>query len=346
MTSPTTAVNPPVNEPAPGRAGAHSDKFSWLPAVTLFFVAPLVAEFLLGNMSITRLGMLAVLAPLYGGGALLIREGVRRAGRGWMSIFLLALAYGVLEEGCLMQSLFNPDFLGLHQHLLRPAFVPLLGMGAWWTVFVLTLHAVWSISVPIALCEALFARRSGARWTGKFGLGFVALVFVLACVSIGVSTVRMDQSHFVASPLQLASSGVVIVALVTLAFALPRRTVPPISGVAVNPWIPGAWAFLLASAFLVVPSRWGWLAVAAYLVLDALAVLPVVVWRRRAGWGGVHRLALAGGATMAYAWHAFLETPALGRPDLADRLGNALFAVLAAVFVGMGAVRTRRPSRM
>jgi hypothetical protein len=37
-------------------------------------------RFLLGRMSITHLGLLAILAPLYGGGALLIRESVRRTG--------------------------------------------------------------------------------------------------------------------------------------------------------------------------------------------------------------------------------------------------------------------------
>jgi len=89
-----------------------------LPAAGLFLLAPLVAEFLSGNMSITRLGMLVILAPLYGGGALLIPEWVRKAGRGWPSIFVLALAYGILEEAVLMQSLSNRNFLGQNLRLL------------------------------------------------------------------------------------------------------------------------------------------------------------------------------------------------------------------------------------
>jgi len=44
--------------------------------------APLIAEYLLGNLPITMLGALVVLAPMYGGGAILIRETVRRAGLG------------------------------------------------------------------------------------------------------------------------------------------------------------------------------------------------------------------------------------------------------------------------
>ncbi len=50
------------------------------PGIALFFIAPLVAEFLLGDLPIDMLGSLLILAPLYGGGALLIREVVRRTG--------------------------------------------------------------------------------------------------------------------------------------------------------------------------------------------------------------------------------------------------------------------------
>ena len=101
------------------------------PAIGLFFLAPLVAEFLLGNLPIKLLPALAMLAPMYGGGALLIRETVRRLGRGWPSLLLLGLAYGILEEALATQSLFNPDYLGMHIGLLKPAYIPALGIGGW-----------------------------------------------------------------------------------------------------------------------------------------------------------------------------------------------------------------------
>ena len=147
------------------------------PAIGLFFLAPLVAEFLLGNIAIDGLAGLIILAPLYGGGAVLIRESVRRAGRGWPSIVLLALAYGIFEEGLVTQSLFDPNYVGAD--LLRVTFVPALGIGVWWTLFVLTLHTVWSISVPIALVEALTPRRRTTPWLGPVGLIVTALLFVL-----------------------------------------------------------------------------------------------------------------------------------------------------------------------
>ncbi len=194
-----------------------------LPAAGLWVLAPLTAEFLLGNVSITHLGMLGIFAPLYGGGALLIRECVRRVGRGWPSIFALALAYGVLEEAILMQSLFNPDFLGKHLHLLEPAYLSGPGIGAWWTVFVLTLHTVWSISVPIALVEAVVPERADVPWLDRVSLAAVAVVFVLACISVAHFTVLNDPTQFVASRSQFTWAAAGIALLILLAFALPQK---------------------------------------------------------------------------------------------------------------------------
>src|SRR5262245_33344813 len=95
------------------------------PALLLLPLAPIVAEFLLGDFSIRQIGLVVALLPLYGGGALLIREVARRAGRGWPTIVLLGIAYAVLEEAFLTQSLFNPNYVG--QRLLDYGYVAWLG---------------------------------------------------------------------------------------------------------------------------------------------------------------------------------------------------------------------------
>ncbi|HUR06489.1 MAG TPA: hypothetical protein VM347_28345 [Nonomuraea sp.] len=69
-------------------------------------------------------------------------------------------------------SLFNPDYAG--QRLLDPGFVPALGIGVPWTLFVLALHTVWSMSVPIALVEELTGERRTTPWLGKVGLTVTA----------------------------------------------------------------------------------------------------------------------------------------------------------------------------
>ena len=52
------------------------------------------------------------LMPLYGAGALLVRESARRLGRGWPTIALFAAAYALIEEGPVDQMIFNPGYLG------------------------------------------------------------------------------------------------------------------------------------------------------------------------------------------------------------------------------------------
>lgn len=77
------------------------------PVAGLFLLAPLVGEYLLGNVSIVELPALPVLALLYGSGAIRVRELARRTGRGWPTMLGLGLAYGLLEARPIDQTLFN-----------------------------------------------------------------------------------------------------------------------------------------------------------------------------------------------------------------------------------------------
>ena len=67
------------------------------PVFGLFFLAPFVGEFLLGNLTLADPWLGLLLAPLYGCGALLVRELGRRGGGGWPSMVLLAAAYALIE---------------------------------------------------------------------------------------------------------------------------------------------------------------------------------------------------------------------------------------------------------
>lgn len=312
-----------------------------MPAVWLFFLAPLVAEFLPGNLPITMIGVLFILAPLYGGGALVIREVVRRTGRGWATILALALAYGVLEEAFITETLFNPNYLGLNLHLLDHAFIPALGIGAWWTVFVLTLHTVWSISISIGLAEALVPDRAKAPWLGRAGLAFAGVLFAIAAIAVTRFSILQDQNHFAASIPQFVTAGIVCAAIVISAFRLPNSYRLSSPGIPPRPWVIGVAALLAGSIFLLVPSRWGWWSVAAYLTLDLSFIATIAVWSSRRGWDGRHRLALSGGAAFAYAWHAFLQTPAVGPAGTIDRVGNVVFALAATLLL---VVATRKVS--
>ncbi|WP_433362037.1 hypothetical protein ACQPZX_29630 [Actinoplanes sp. CA-142083] len=311
------------------------------PAIALFFLSPLVAEFLLGDFTLAQLPFLVALAPAYGGAAVLVREVTRRAGRGWVTMILLALAYGVLEEGLETQSLFNPDYL--HAHLLDHGFVPALGISIPWTLFVLTLHTVWSISVPIALVEEWTDRRT-EPWLRVPGLVVVAVLAVAGAVfTFGVS---YADGHFMASPAQLITTVVVVAGLIAAAFLVPRDSeagagVQSDGAVAPAPWIVLVTA-LGAGAVLAVGDKLA-PALGVPLLIVALAGTAVAIyrWSGRDGWDGRHRLAAAGGALLTYVWHSFLMHPVVESSTALVVVSHVVFALAALLLLAAEARRVR-----
>jgi hypothetical protein len=300
------------------------------PVFTLFFLAPFVAEYLMGEMPIVLLPLIVALAPMYGGGALLIRELTRRSGRGWPTMLVLGLAFGVLEEGLLTQSLFNPDYAG--EHLLKFGYIAALGIGTVWSIYVLGLHVLWSISTPIVLVEEATGERRHEPWLRRTGLAATAALFLAGClVTFAIS--YGTSNHFTAKPAQLIGSVAVAAVLVAVAFLLPPagRTVRP-GGFVPRPWALSGIAAVAGALFMTVT----FLPVAAGVPtsLAALAGLAVLVsrWSARPGWGTRHRFALAGAALFTDAWHAFtVGADTHGATLVLNMLSHVIFAVAALV---------------
>ncbi|MCI4335696.1 MAG: hypothetical protein L3K17_00655 [Thermoplasmata archaeon] len=154
--SPPTAA--PITRPEnPASAIARLTAFLRRhPVVCLLLLTPGIPEYLSGSSSIDLivaspivfLLFLAANLGLYGPGALLIREVMVRRGKGWPTLLLLGAAYGILEEGIALSTLFNPHAsvvgsLGFYGHFLGVSWV--------WALGVLMVHVVFSISLPILL---------------------------------------------------------------------------------------------------------------------------------------------------------------------------------------------------
>jgi hypothetical protein len=313
------------------------------PVFVLFFLSPLVAEYLSGTtLPIYLLFLIVPFSLYYGSGALVIREVSRRAGRGWPTILTLGLAFGVLEEGVLTQSLFNPNYLAENLHLLDPGHIKALGIGTLWTVFVLGGHMLWSISTPIAIVEESARSRRITPWLGRLGLVVATVLFLLGCLMEFVVTKAADpKDPFSASPTQLGVSVAIVVVLVAVAFLLPHGDRRPGPGRAPSPW-------LVLVATMVAGAAWGLLAGATALpswqasvaiALVCLAVLGVLVarWSRFDGWGPWHRLAVAAGALATSGWHAFAMD--YSKPPVVDIVGRAIYLLAAAWIVWLAARR-------
>jgi hypothetical protein len=279
---------------------------------------------------------------MYGGGALLIREIARRTGGGWPMIITLALAYGIFEEAFTTQTLFNPNYLGLNLHLLDHGFIPALSIGAWWTVFVLTIHTIWSVSVSIGLAEALVPDRATKPWLRTLGLTIVSILFVAVAIMMTKFSIKSDHNHFIATKAQFVWSAVFVIVVAAAAFFLPKSRASEGSEPAPNPWIVGVAALLLTSLFEITPNVWGWGAVACYFALDMVAIAAFSVCSRRVGWNGLHRLALVGGAALTYAWHAFFQAPVTGGSAMLNLISHLVFGFGLLIFLWFAARRTSR----
>lgn len=307
-------------------------------AVALFFIAPFVAEYLLGDLSLKLLPVLIVMAPMYGGGAVLIREFAGRNGRGWPTILCLGAAYAVLEEGLVTQSLFNPDYLNLHMQFLAPAHIALFGIGGWWTMLMLNVHTFWSIGVSIALAEGLAADRAREPWLGKVGVTIFAILFASGIVAFVLFNLK--QTHFRASPVQLAVSAAIVVMLVVLAFGARSRWA--VSTARVPPaWAMAVIAFFAGAAVQLTPPSAGWAAVAAMLAVDIAFLVIIAVLSRGAGWTSLHTLGLAAGGAIEYGVHAFMMKSFGASTRAMSWAGNVIFLAIAIALIVIAAKRTR-----
>ncbi|MFD9940792.1 hypothetical protein ACFWYW_35950 [Nonomuraea sp. NPDC059023] len=312
------------------------------PALGLLLLAPACAEYLSGYDTSTGnvtelLGGLIVFVPLYGAAALLIREGARRAGRGWPTMFLLAAAFGVLQPGLIDQAMFNPSYrdISFLAPMLEPTYIPQLGIGAYLSLHWVAGHVVFSICAPIAIVESFMRpERRTTPWLGWPGTVVTAVAF--AGAAWFVVRWHLETENFVPSTGQLAGAGAVVLALVAVAFAVRTRPGPADSRPAPGPWVVGGVTFVLMSVSQVLEwttSLVDWTGFAVYAGRLAVLAVLLVLWSRRTGWGQIHRLAAAGAALLAQAAGAFVTQP-IGDVSTAAKLGhNTAFALGVVVLI-------------
>jgi hypothetical protein len=317
------------------------------PVACLLFASPLIGEYLLGSLPASMLALLPLMMAMYGAGALLIREVVRARGGGWASIVLLAMAYGLFEEGFVTQSLFNPNYL--HLRLLDFGFLPAPGIALPWTLFVVAIHVVWSITVPIALTESAFPALRDRPWLGTPGRVGFALAFIAGCALVAVFTWR--QVPFMATPLQFGTTGALIVALCATAIKLPMmkptrqvatraRTAPRPVGLFLASFVAGS-VFMIASRRAESVWHLGWIAAVALSLATVAFYLVFIVDTRSGRWDESRRFAHVAGAFMVYAWLGFETDLSLhGREDLLGH--SAIVAVLGGLLIAVGWRVSRR----
>jgi hypothetical protein len=325
------------------RTREKTKMYHFAPVLVLIVLAPMIAEVLLGNLLFNSIFvfLLVINTVLYGSGAILIREVACRRHLGWLGIIVLAFAFGVVEEGLVLQTLFNPNNPALEW---MRSYGWVFGVNWFWTSYVLGLHTVWSISLPILLTELLFPRLQRRPWLGRVGLGIDAAVYVLICLFLWRAF--KSYANFSASPITLICTALLVVALVLLAlFVVPSLVAGPGGGKAPVPWLVGLMALLAAmlfsGLFLFLPTLPGippLFSILLYVALYVAVVSLVWRWSTQRLWSSRHLLALASGALIETMLFGILL---VSRGSLADLMLHLVLCVVLLLGLWLVARRLR-----
>jgi hypothetical protein len=310
------------------------------PPLALVLLAPLIGEVLSGA---TRMSFIFALVPeimVWGCGALIIREAVRRWGGGWTSILLLGLALSVAEEFVIQQTSLAP----LPWAAATSGYGRLWGVNWVYFLFMLGYESVWIALVPIQLTELVFPERRNGRWMSNLGLIISGLVFLLGSfIAWFIWTQRARPIVFHAPKYQPPVATVLLglVAIVLLALAahglsksrpaqLPAsHAAPPASIVGAAALVFGfPWYVLMAPNF---SSTFNhsfplWIFVVAACGWAAVVFLIIRHWAAASGWGDMHRWALVSGATLVCMVSGFSGSSSWPRGDV---IGKAVLNVIA-----------------
>jgi hypothetical protein len=168
---------------------------NYAAAAALFFLPAVSVELLTGN---TRLStyfspiLFIILNITYGGALLLIRETVVRWGKGFPSILMFALGYGMLNEALSTKGFFDPHFYSVVSDKLE-GFGRVYGINVPWALNMTVVHAVFSILVPYLIVTTLFPGRE--RWIGN--KLYVALLLALVADTVfSFNVIALPPSHY------------------------------------------------------------------------------------------------------------------------------------------------------
>ncbi|AFU04692.1 hypothetical protein [Nocardia brasiliensis] len=332
----------------------------------LFALPPLTAEVLSGYSGhATPLGVVTavlIAGPLYGAVAVLIREAAVRTGLGWVSILLVCGAFGMVQAGLIDQSLLDQEHFADSPYWAgRATEVPGVGIDISQLLVFVGGHAMVTFGAPIALVEGIFARSAAQPWLRRPGLAVFGLLYLGAASLFCYELVVVPG--LVGSPVRLAGVSAVVVVLVVVAFALPRRPHRWPTSARFDADGPGKWRdraphptlvgsltvlsvgthmVLRAPEPLLGPLAWVW--VAASVAPLTLLAYALHRWSRRRMWRRAHLLAVAFAPLICTALLAF-AVPPVHDGNWPPKLISNTAALLILLVAWLCASRITPPSR-
>jgi hypothetical protein len=318
---------------------------TWPTALALLFLATFTAKMLSGSTPVivfftNPLSFFGNIL-LYGLGALLIREVAARRGLGWAGILGLGAAYGIWEEGLVVNTWANPwaepvctIVKGVQTGLCD--YSRLAGINWIWALELTTFHAIVSITIPILLVKLVFSQRYPRPSLSKTAVVLCLLGELLALAGGLLINFATFRQH--AQPGPLLIPYLIEAALMGL-FILIALRLKPRGGATADGSVPKAWPLRLAGCALIaflllspgifqgthLPFPLTFIVIMAVL---AFAGWRINAWSGRTGWGEPQVLALASGALGFFLvfWDPLLEI--MGQAGGKPTRGTLLVAIV------------------
>jgi len=191
------------------------------PALVLFLLSPAIGELLSGSAPpvefFNPFGFV-ILVSLYGSGAVIVRELKVRWKKGIGAVLLLGVAYGILEEGLMVCSFFNPGWPDLGQLAVYGRW---LSVNWVWAIMLTIYHAVYSITIPIVLVELAYSEHHRESWVNKKMFKMI-LILLAAVVILGFFLFNPLSGYWPPLPHYLLTV-LVIISLGYTAYKLPAE---------------------------------------------------------------------------------------------------------------------------
>jgi hypothetical protein len=253
-----------------------------------------------------------VLVPemmVWGGGALLARELVRRWQAGAASLLCLGLALSIAEEFIIQQTSIAPmPFPGVQSFTGR-----YFGVNWLYFLFMLGFESVWVVLIPVQVTELIFPERRENPWLRTRGVIATIVAFLVGSriawygwTQVARPRLHADSYHPPATLILLGLAAIAgLIWLAWLARGLGHlRTID--SRQPAHPWIVGITGFVFGTAWfalisvIFIPHRDNvvWISLIAGPIWAVLAFAVVRYWSRSRGWSNWHRFALSFGTVL------------------------------------------------
>lgn len=312
------------------------------PALVLYFLSPIIAELLSGSappVEFFQPFALVILPALYGSGAILIREISLRWGKRWPTIIVLGLAYGIVEEGLMVKSFFDPNWMDLG---VLGVYGRWAGVNWIWTLMLMIYHSLVSIAIPIFLVELMYPDRRDEQWIGRRGM--VGLTLLLTA-DVLFGFLLLTPYRPPVGPYLLAITATI--GLAVLARRMPAEWFTTRSAMPRRPRAFGLLGFGAAAAFYFLllyglPALGApvFFTIGATLAWGGLVFYAVQRWSGDGAWSDEHKLALVGGALLLFTLLAPLQELDAARPD--NTAGMTLVGLAVLAFLHWIRTQTRR----